>query len=156
MKRLLLISLLLAMVDLASAYEPLKRKVYMFGVAASFTDSVAYITDVQPVDEAHVHYNGFLADRTLYAAQLNVFMQTSMKRENMTCVVFFNKSKSKLEKKYLKVKKKFIAGQGIPLTPLGRDVFQFKAEEWVEPTLTETPAETAVADFGKTKKRGKK
>jgi len=133
MKKILIVFLLALYVGMVSAYEPMKRKIYMFGVAASFTDSVAFITDVQSIDSAYVHYNGFLADRTLYAAQLNNFMQVNEKRQNMTCVVFFNKNKSKLEKKYLKVKKKYRHDHGVSLMPLGRDVFQFKREDWVEP-----------------------
>ena len=152
MKRLLLVSLFLVAVYEGFAYEPLKRRIYMFGFAASFTDSIAYITDVQAIDSAYVHYNGFLADRTLYAAQLNVYLQSHLKKKDMTCVVYFNKNKSKLEKKYLRVKKKYTSAHGIPITPLGRDRFHFTREEWVEPTVSDVPFGKAAEQGGSKKK----
>ena len=152
MKRAFLFILLSVALSNARAYEPLQRKVYMFGFAASFTDSVAYITDVQAVDMAYVHYNGFLADRPLYSAQLNVFLQSHLKQKDMTCVIYYDKSKSKVEKKYLKVRKKYREKHNIIPTPLGRDQFTFKREEWVDPAVTEMPDEQKAERGGSKKK----
>ncbi len=143
MKRgLLALLFVLGLIESAAAYEPMRRKVYMFGFGASFTDSVAYITDVQAIDSAYIHPNGFLADRTLYGVQLDVYLQTVLNKKNMTCVVFFDKSKSKVEKKYLKIKKKYLKDHAVVLTPIGRDEFKFKREEWIDPTVAENPAQT--------------
>ncbi len=145
MKRSLLLLCLMLGVSKAVAQVPEQRCVYMFGFAASFVDSTAYITDIQAVDSAFVFKkNGFLADRSLYSNQLNYFLQTNMQKEDMTCVVFFDEKKSKLEKTFLKVRKKYSNDKGVLLTPLGKDVFTFTAEEWFDPTAVELPAEEVV------------
>ncbi len=138
---LLILSLAIAFTKVAAADKPVQRCVYVFGFAASFTDSIAYITDIQALDTAYVHKNGFLADRSLYSMQLNNFLLTDQHRDNMTCMVFFNAKKSKLEKKFLKVRKKYRADHAVVLSPLGSDVFRFKCEEWIEPMEVEVPAE---------------
>ena len=115
----------------ATAAKARRQQMYMFGVAASMRDSVAYITDLQNI-EAYVYANGFLADRSLYSLQLNNFMVGKKNSENMTCAVFFSKSKSKAEKKFQKVRKKYRDKHNIFMEPLGKDVFRF---------VTEIPAE---------------
>ncbi len=136
---LLLLGLLTLGLSRVMAQKPEQRCVYMFGFAASFVDSTAYITDIQTIDSAFVFKkSGFLADRSLYSMQLSQFLQVSMQKENMTCAVFFNEKKSKLEKTFLKVRKKYTNDPGVLLTPLGKDVFAFRAEEWFDPTAVET------------------
>lgn len=126
----------------AWAASPVLTQVYMFGFAASFTDSVAYITDIQMVDSAYVYKKtGFLADRTLYASQLSSWLLTNLQRENMTCVVFFSPKRASLEKQFAKVKKKYQTGQAVVLTPLTSDTFQFTGEEWIESFEVQTSAE---------------
>ncbi len=138
-RRLLLLVCLTLGLTNAMAQKPEQRCVYMFGFAASFVDSTAYITDIHTIDSAFVFKkNGFLADRSLYSMQLNQFLQTSMHKDNMTCAVFFNEKKSKLEKTFLKVRRKYSNDPGVLLTPLGKDVFTFQAEEWFDPTAVGT------------------
>ena len=135
MKRILLsLSLLAVMaVAIAANSQPRQQKVYMFGVAQSFTDSLAYITDIQEVD-AYIMPNGFLSERSLYTLQLNNYLVTYRGREHMTCAVFFNTKKSKAEKKMDKVRKKYRKGfLGTKLIELRIDEFKFKPEEWVAP-----------------------
>ncbi len=133
-KRLLALAVTGLCLSTAHAEVPPQMTVYMFGFAASFVDSVAYITDVQQVDSAYVEKkSGFLADRTLYSSQLSGFLLTEMKQENMTCAVFWDKSKTKVEKKYAKVVKSYRNDRAVFLSPLGSDVFHFEREEWVEP-----------------------
>ncbi len=109
----------------------------MFGIAASFTDSVAYITELQPI-EVFVNSSGFLMDRSLYSLQLSNYFVTARQRENMTCAVFFNKNKAKAQKKYDKLRKKYNSKPTLSLETLNVDDFQFKQEEWVEEIITET------------------
>lgn len=139
--------LMLALVGHAGSTKPTRQRVYMFGFAASFTDSVAYMTDLQGVD-AYVMPNGFLADRSLYSLQLNNHLVAKKQRENMTCVLFFNKNKAKLEKKYQKVRRKYRENHAVVLQPLGVDEFRFEPEEYIEPVVT---TGTTVADSTATK-----
>lgn len=122
---------------LAATVAPRRQQVYMFGCALSFNDSVVVMTDLQPV-EAYMMPNGFLADRSLYSLQLNNYMVGQLQRENMTCAVFFDKKKARLEKKYQKIRKKYRTGSDFVLQMLGVDAFRFQTEEWVEPIVEES------------------
>lgn len=133
---------MLATVAMAYQVQPRKLRVYMFGFATSYVDSVSYMTDLQAVD-AYIMPNGFLAYRSLYSLQLNNYLLAKRGRENMTCTVFFSKSKSKAEKKFQKVRKIFQKTHRGIIQPLGIDVFRFEPEEWTEFVPTEAlPSDT--------------
>ncbi len=88
-------------------------KIYMFGFAASFADSVVYITDVQPVENAWIDTKtGFLLGRDSYSLQLKNHMANAMAEPNRTCIVMFNKKKSKADKLLLKMKKQYAQDKG--------------------------------------------
>ncbi len=124
-----LVSSIAAQGTTQTAMKGRKQQVYMFGVATSMNDSLTIITDLQTV-LANVMPNGFISERSLYSLQLNNYLVGKQHRENMTCAVFFNKSKKKAEKKFQRVKKKFREKHGIVTQPLGKDMFQFEPEEW--------------------------
>jgi hypothetical protein len=80
-------------------------KMYLFGLAASFNDTIVHFTEVQEVDSVWLETkNNFLLGRELYSHQLRNYLGTQA-MPGRTCVVFFNKSRAKLEKLYLKTKK---------------------------------------------------
>lgn len=113
----------------ASAKSKL-NKVYMFGFAASFTDSVVYITDIQSVDSAYLDARtGFLAERSLYSTQLQYFIEKTFGKVNATCAVFYNVSRKKLEKEFLSVRKQYGTDRTVVLKPIGSDEFRFQTEE---------------------------
>jgi hypothetical protein len=80
-------------------------KMYMFGFAASFADTIVHFTEVQELDtvwmESRKH---FLLGREIYSHQLRNFLETQ-RMPGRTCVVFYNTKRSKLEKQYLKMKR---------------------------------------------------
>lgn len=105
------------------------NKVYMFGFAASFTDSVVYITDIQAVDSVYLDgKTGFLAERSLYSTQLQSFVEQSYGKSNATCAVFYNVSRKKLEKEFLSVRSRYSADRTLLLKAIGGDEFRFQAE----------------------------
>lgn len=155
MKRFLLsLSMLAAMaVALAGNSEPQKRHIYIFGGGISFSDSLAYITEIQDID-AYIQSNGFLNDRSLYTLQLNNHLVSKRGREHITCAVFFSTKKAKAEKKREKLKKKYRTGfLGMRLIELRADEFHFTTEEWVPPLTTETVEPNPAADKPKKKKK---
>lgn len=123
------------------------KRVYMFGFSASFTDSVAYVTDIQPIDSAYIHKkNGFLCDRTLYGVQLFNHTNDKLHQQDPICVVFFNPKKQKLEKQYQKVLKRYQQDPNVLLKVLRKEEFAFYAEEFIDPNaLAVTEEETAPA-----------
>lgn len=85
-------------------------RLYMFGISASFTDSVIYFTDVQPVDSAWMETKkNFLLGRDNYSLQLKRYLSQTLSMPNRTCIVFFGKKRSTVEKDYLKLKKQYTA-----------------------------------------------
>ena len=136
-KRSLLCLLLLAAVVLTgrgqTGRQPVERDIYVFGFATSFADSAAFITEVQPL-RAYIKSNGFLANRSLYSLQLENYLMSAKHRENMTCAVFFSTKRSKAEKKYQKVGKRFRENQISELQKLRNDEFHFEPEELTEET----------------------
>lgn len=129
-----LLFLCLAMAGNASA-KVQKGQFYMFGVAASFLDSVAYVTDVHPVEG--ITYDSktkFIMDRNLYSAQLQKHMEQEHGKTNLLTAVFYDRNKSKLEKKLLSISRKYAKTGSLRLQTIG---MHFTAEEWVEPVVVE-------------------
>lgn len=80
-------------------------KMYIFGFAASFNDTIVHFTNVQEIDSAWIETKGnFLQGRNLYSLELRNHLKYKG-IENRTCIVVANKKRSKLEKQYLKMKK---------------------------------------------------
>ena len=109
MKRILL--LLIAVMALGistqiSAKKVQVPKMYIFGFAASFNDTIVHFTNVQEIDSAWMDTkNKFLQTRELYSYQLRDFLAKKKQMPRRTCIVVANKNRKKVEKKYLKFKK---------------------------------------------------
>jgi hypothetical protein len=81
-------------------------KMYIFGFAASFNDTIVHFTNVQEVDSAWIEKkNDFLQMRELYSYQMRDFLANKKQMPRRTCVIYANKNRKKVEKKYLKFKK---------------------------------------------------
>lgn len=82
---------------------------YMFGFVASFNDSTVYFTDIQQVDSVWVtKKKGMLAGRNNYSYQLREYFAQQRNQPNRTCVVVANTNRKKVEKKYIKMKNKYL------------------------------------------------
>ncbi len=83
-------------------------KAYMFGFAASFTDSIVFFTDIQEVDSVWVMpKKNILAGRSNYSYQLRNFCADSLGFKNRTVVVVSSLKRKDVEKKYAKMKKDY-------------------------------------------------
>ncbi len=77
---------------------------YMFGMAASFNDTIIHFTDIQELDSVWIETkNNFLLERSGYSSQLRDFLTQQQQMGNRTCIVFYNQKRSKLQKEYEKV-----------------------------------------------------
>lgn len=98
--------LLLMAVGTASARKQQVEKMYMFGMAAAFTDTIVHFTNIQVVDSVWIESkNHFLQDRDVYSLQLRNFLRDKQQSPNRTCIVFYSTKREKLEKKYQKIKR---------------------------------------------------
>lgn len=131
--KILLVAFLLTITTIgkASAKEVMVPKMYMYAFAASFTDSIVYMTNVMEVDSVWIQSKSkFLIGRDSYSRQFRDFLNEEKKMPNRTCVVFFNKSKSKAEKKYLKLRKLYTQSKNgqaqYDVRILNNDEFKFR------------------------------
>ena len=99
--------LLMAMTMLCGSVSARKQpvpKLYMFGVAASFTDTIVHFTSIQQIDSAWIDTKSkFLQDRQAYSYQLRDYLSQREQMNHRTCMVFYAMKKEKLEKKYQKM-----------------------------------------------------
>ena len=102
------------------------KPVYVFGVGASFKDSVVYFTEVQLVDSVALDKNGFLPEREMYAYQLKNYLEYQKGKPDYTCAIYFSEHKSKLEKELSKVRKSYAKGDTFILENVKQTEFIFK------------------------------
>lgn len=89
----------------SSAKRSKAKPVYMFGFATNFNDSTAYLIPVHLAEGATVDSKThFLVDRDLFALQFKRFIDAQHQSQVMS-TVFYDTSRSSLEKQYLKVKR---------------------------------------------------
>ena len=94
-------------VSLQLSAKPQQQPVYLFGVAASFNDSIVYVTDVQLAEGAWVDTKTkFLMSRYEYSYQLRDYLK-AIGQPNMTCVTFFATSQKKIEKRLAALRKHY-------------------------------------------------
>lgn len=80
--------------------------IYAFTYGTCFSDSTVYLSTVQQLVGAKLENDSkFLARRSAYSATFKTFLDTKYDATH-TCAVFFATNRTKLEKKYLKLKKK--------------------------------------------------
>lgn len=113
--------------------KPRMQSVYVFGFSASFTDSIAFLTDVMKVDSAYIMPNGFLADRSYYALQLENFVLGEHRVKNSTNAVYFSTKKKQVDKIYEKMNRKYQRSDKFLLIYVGEDELKFKASPYVDP-----------------------
>ena len=132
-------TLLLMMFCVATATaKPRCQPIYIFGVSASFNDSIVYITDIQTLDSAWVDdKTGFLLMRNEYSNQMRSYF-TAKGQLNRTCLVCFADNEKKILKKYAKMKKRYMSDKkkkrNFDYRELDEDEFKFTC---VAPTVFE-------------------
>lgn len=100
-------------------------KLYAFGFSASFNDSIVYFTDIQEIDSAWINdKTDFLISRDNYSYQLKNYF-TNIGQEHRTCVISFALKRKDIEKKYKKMKGKYVKAGEFSIKTLGKNDFQF-------------------------------
>ena len=112
----ILFALLLTAALGATAKRIQPTHVYMFGFAASFQDSVVYITDIQDVKGAWLDSKTkFLEGRDNYSYQLKEYFADSLQMPQRICMTFFATNKKKAERKKEKLLKKYVDKKKRPI-----------------------------------------
>ncbi|MBO7140984.1 MAG: hypothetical protein J6W19_10485 [Prevotella sp.] len=79
------------------------EKIYIFGMAASFTDTIVHFTPIEEIDSAWIDKKMFLMGREQYSYQLRDYLAQQLLMPQRTCIVVFDKKRKKLEKKYARM-----------------------------------------------------
>lgn len=106
MRKIGILALLLLITSLSFANlkkDKEKKQAYIFGVATSLTDSVAFITEIQTVDSLMINKDGFIDNEKEYSYQLKQYIIDNQTKEEKVCAVFYNSDPSKIAKEYKKV-----------------------------------------------------
>lgn len=99
--------------------------VYLFGVSFNNNDSIVYFTEIQPVEGIKLQSRSrILPDRQHYAYELKDYMNFTEGKPGRTSVIYFAKTRKKLEKVEAKVKKKILHKDNRTVRYLG-DKFRF-------------------------------
>ncbi len=99
--------------------------IYVWGASYSFTDSIVYFTEIQPLEGIELDKGtGFLPHRQFYSYELKDYMNFSENMPGRTSIVLFSKKRSTLERKVEKVKRRLEEEEGKTVRYLG-DRFQF-------------------------------
>lgn len=100
-------------------------RIYVFGVSTSFKDSIVYISAVQDLQGASLQKKtGFLEYRSTYAAEFQQYLEAKH-QSNQTCAIFFATDRNKLEKKYLKLRRRMNKEKPGTLKEISSTDFQF-------------------------------
>lgn len=111
----MLMTLLVCVAMGAQAKQIKTSHMYMFGFAASFKDSVVYMTEIQDVQGAWYNTKSkALLGRDNYSLQLKEHFREKMQMPDRICMVIFATSIKKAEKKYMKLRKKYIGDKKHP------------------------------------------
>ena len=127
--RLCLCAMLAVVLCSAFTLEKKEKPVYVFGVGASFKDSVVYFTEVQLLDSVALDNNGFLPGRVSYAYQMKNYLEYEKNKLDYTCAIYFSESRSKLEKEASKIYKRYEKGNTYVLENIQTSDFSFRKPE---------------------------
>lgn len=106
-----------------------EKAVYAFGVAASFSDTLVYYTDIQLLDSVQLDKNNFLPKRQVYSRQLKEYVQYQLVQDNYTTMIYFSDKKEKLQKRFDKTLKMYKKGNAFSLHFIPTTDFKFKKPE---------------------------
>ena len=102
-------------------------KIYAFGFSASFNDSTVYFTEIHEIDSAWINEkNKFLVSRDNYSYQLkDYFAHKGLPYR--TCLISYALTRKDIEKKYEKMRSKYVEFGNFSIKDLSVTDFRFTA-----------------------------
>lgn len=102
-----------------------QKRIYGFAYSTNLKDSVVYLTAVQQIPEAQLGKHNFLTHRADYGAQFSRYIQEFYDLPQVTTVMYFDKNRAKVEKRFLKVRKTAQQEQRKRIVEIGYSDFKF-------------------------------
>lgn len=153
-KSIILVAILIWCGIMPASAKSYCTPIYMFGLSASFNDSVVYITNIQIIDSAWVDVKThFLVNRNEYSNQFKNYF-TTKGQSNRTCVVVYAEKEKDILKKYSKMKSRYTPSKkkvkNFDLRSLDEDDYRF---EMIKPYFSD---ETEVVENKKAAQKAEK
>ena len=143
----------------AEAKKTMVPKMYMFGIAASFNDSIVYFTNIQEIDSVWFSQKkSLLAGRSSYSMQLRNYCTDKLNEAHRTCIVIGDKKRKKVEKKYEKMKKMYTQNKKTTYDVrfIPEEDFKFVAVDMSQSESQETAPKPEKKNKSPKDKKGKK
>lgn len=147
------ILLLVPSTSMADKFKEVNTTVYFFGIARNYTDSIACITEIYPINNVTIYEKTkAVLNIELYTQQLYTFFNQQGKY-GYICTTFTSPKYKKIEKLYLKLKKRLNADPGASLQFIPNAAFHYQlvdsktiyrnnpSEETEEKTSENSPSE---------------
>lgn len=133
LKRITLTSLAIAAMLLSGTTNVFAAEketpIFLFGLSRSLNDSTVYMTEIQLISTAEIDTKTkFLQDREKYSEQLTEYLE-KIGVNYPTTVTEYSTSRNKAEKKFLKLRNKFMREGGFELKIVTTDSFQYNPLE---------------------------
>lgn len=128
-KTVIVAAMALTMAGSADLYAKNKcvPKLYAFGFAASFNDSIVHLTDIQEIDSAWINdKNKFLIGRENYSYQLRNYLERQG-LAHRTCFISFALKRKDVQKKYNKLRSKYVKRGITNIKNINSNEFHFTA-----------------------------
>ena len=86
------------------------------------------MTDVQYLDSMIINKDGSIQNYANYSIQMKVYLEGMLGESNQTCAVIYSDNKKKLEKRFVKMRKRYQTSKNKLLRQIGTDTFRFHKE----------------------------
>lgn len=121
------LAILMAFMTLTASAANKMRTVFIYGFASSFNDSTVYFTEIQQLDSAYVDSKTtFLYSRENYSNQLQEYL-ANHGFPNATCITSFALKRKDAEKKYLKMRQRYLKDDHFTIKVINDDEFKYTA-----------------------------
>jgi len=126
LNRYLMLTVMLTLFVSYNASAKVKNTpIYLFGVATSFADSTIYFTEVQQVDSACLYERSkFVYGRENYSYQLRDYLRAQGFAFPL-CITGFATSRTKADKKYMALQKKYMKKGGYNIHYIKNTEFRY-------------------------------
>lgn len=118
---------LLALFSCITSYA--QKPVYGFAYSTNLNDSIVYLTAIQQLPGAQIDKNDFLTHRAEFGEQFGHYIKQYYDLPQVMTVVYFAKSRAKLEKRFLKMRKESKQEQGKRIVEIPYSDFKFSAPQ---------------------------
>lgn len=116
---------LACMLCLGASAKKKEKGVYLFGYGTALLDSTVYLSAPVFLDSATIDPKTKIVNSIVrYSNQFQSYVE-ALYQPHVTCAVFYHTDKAKLEKQYLKIRRRVNNDKSLRLTEIAAEEFKF-------------------------------